>query len=176
MRKNIIKIKSKLKAQEERLPFGLKQDVLLEPRKSLTDKEFKNLLQKNGLKITTQRLHILKVLNQGPYYHKTAKNILHDVQRVHPSINFATVYRLLKILTKSKLVSKISMGSACACYEFKSNQSHYHIACIKCGTIIEFKSKIIEDNLQKILKEKNYKLQNQVLEIYVTCDKKKCNL
>jgi len=152
------------------LPSGVQQDVLIEPRTSFDEKELKEILKKCGLKITGQRIAILKTLNSGPRYHKTAKDILTEVKKIYPSVGFATVYRLLKKLTKAQMILEISMGAGSSCYELKSNQSHYHIACVTCGKIVEFKNKLIEDTLKKIVLGKNYQLKNQVVEIYVKCD------
>ena len=157
------------------LPFGSHQDILIEPRKALSEEECKSILKKCGLKITNQRLAILKVLNSGPRYHKTAQDILDELKKTNPSIGFATVYRFLKRLTKAQMISEISMGAGSSCYELKSNQFHYHIACVKCGKIVEFKNRTIENTLKKIVSEKNYKIQNQILEIYVICDSRECN-
>ena len=153
-----------------KLPSGAKQDVLIEPRKSLTEEGLKDILKKCGLKITEQRMAILKVLNSGPRYHKTAQDILDEVKKTQATLGFATVYRFLKKLTQAQMISEISMGAGSSCYELKSNQFHYHIACVRCGKIVEFKNKLVETTLQEIVLEKNYKLQNQVVEIYVTCD------
>lgn len=152
------------------LPYGNYQDILIEPRQSLTEESLKDILKKCGLKITTQRMLILKALNSGPRYHKTAQDILDEVRKTNSSLGFATVYRFLQRLTKAQMISKISMGAGSSCYELKSNQFHYHIACLNCGKIIEFKNRTIENTLKKIVLEKNYKIKNQVVEIYVTCD------
>lgn len=157
------------------LPFGSQQDILLEPRKNLSEEGLRDILRKCGLKITAQRMAILKALNAGPRYHKTAQDILDEVKKTNSSIGFATVYRFLRKLTKTKMISEISMGAGSSCYELKSNLFHYHIACVKCGKIIEFKNRTIENTLKKIVSERNYTIQNQILEIYVICDSKQCN-
>ena len=168
---------TKISTKLESLPHGNNQDILLEPRKTLGEEALKHILQKCGLKITTQRMAVLKALNSGPRYHKTAQDILDEVRTTNPSIGigFATIYRFLKTLTKANLISKISMGSGSSCYELKSNKLHYHIACVKCDKIIEFKNQNIEAILKKLIAEKNYTLQNQIVEIYVICASKECN-
>ena len=165
----------KMDGESPDLPFGNDQDILLEPRKALSEEGCKHILKKCGLKTTDQRLAILKILNSGPRYHKTAQDILDEVKKMNSSIGFATVYRFLKKLTKAQMISEISMGAGSSCYELKSNQFHYHIACVKCGKIVEFKNRTIENTLKKIVSEKNYKIQNQILEIYVICDSRECN-
>jgi len=154
----------------EDLAYGKNQDVLIEPRVFFDEEGLKDILKKAGLKITQQRIAILKILNSGPKYHKTAKDILEEVKKTYPDLGFATVYRLLKKLTQAEMILEISMGAGSSCYELKGNQSHYHIACVKCGKIIEFKNQLIEDTLKKIVLEKNYQLKNQMVELYVSCD------
>ena len=162
--------------ESQDLPFGSNQDILIEPRKVLSEDELKSILKKCGLKITAQRMAILRVLSSGPRYHKTAQDILDEVKnRGCSSIGFATVYRFLKKLTKTQMISEISMGAGSSCYELKSNKFHYHITCVKCSKIVEFKNRTIENTLKKIVLEKNYKMKNQVLEIYVVCDSPECN-
>lgn len=164
----------KTKTESPNLPFGSRQDILLEPRESLSEAGLKDILKKCGLKITAQRMAILKALNSGPRYHKTAQDILDEAKRINSSIGFATVYRFLKTLTEAQMISEISMGAGSSCYELKSNQFHYHIACVKCGKIVEFKNRTIESTLKKIVSERNFEIRNQILEIYVICDSKQC--
>lgn len=163
-----------MERRTETLPKGHYQDVLIEPRKSLSEQALKDILKKCGLKITTQRLTILRVLNTGPGYHKTANDIFEEVKKNHSNLGFATVYRLLKKLTQSGLVTEISMGAGSSCYELKSKHSHYHVACVKCGKIIEFKNKNIEQAFNKLVTENNFILKNQVVELYVVCDSRMC--
>ena len=74
------------------LPLGSQQDVLIEPRKSLTDESLKDILKKCGLKITEQRLAILKALNSGPRYHKTAQDILDEVKKNQAFLRFLQLF------------------------------------------------------------------------------------
>ena len=156
------------------LPFGKNQDVLIEPRKVLSQKSLESVLRQCGLKVTRQRLVILKALNSGPRVHLTAQDILDEVRTTHPKIGFATIYRFLKHLTASGMITEISMGHSSSKYELKSKEFHYHITCIHCGKIIEFKNKTIENTIQKLLKEKGYTLEHQSLELYVKCNSSGC--
>lgn len=156
------------------LPFGKNQDVLIEPRKILSRKTLSAKLRQCGLKVTHQRLSILEALNSGPRVHLTAQDILDEVRKHYSGIGFATIYRFLKHLSKSDMVTEISMGHSSARYELKSKEFHYHISCIHCGKIIEFKNKTIENSIKRLLKAKNYTLQHQSLELYVKCNSKGC--
>lgn len=158
-----------------KLPSGNSKDVLIEPRKKLSEKALKGILRNCNLKITNQRLAILKALNSGPKAHLTAQDILDEVKKYIPFIGFATVYRFVKKLHSQGLLSEISMGSGSSKYELKSKDFHYHISCIKCGKIVEFKNKNIEKILEDIMKENGFQMEHQVLEIYVRCNSKECS-
>ena len=158
-----------------RLPTGAgKQDILIEPREPLSDEALLAILRQCGLKVTHQRLAILKVLNTGSRVHLTARDILDEVKKHFPQIGFATIYRFLKQLTEKNAVSEISMGSASCRYELKTNKFHYHIACEHCGKIVEFQNKTIERILKRIVKENGFTMKHQLVEIYVSCNSRKC--
>ena len=156
------------------LAFGNNQDVLIEPRELLTKKELKNILQRCGLKVTNQRLVLLQVLNSGPRFHMTANDILHQARQKFPHLGGATVYRFLNHLKEKDVISEISMGNSSSRYEMKSKSFHYHINCVRCGKIIEFKNKTIENILKKIIEESKFTMQHHSLEIYIICNSIKC--
>ena len=56
---------------------------------------FRELLKENGLKVTTQRLAILEVLQSRPDTHLTAEEIYECVREKYPEIGLATVYRTI---------------------------------------------------------------------------------
>ncbi len=58
--------------------------------------QFKSLLKQNGLKVTTQRVAILEVLNSRPGKHLTAEEIYDYVRKKYPEIGIATVYRTIQ--------------------------------------------------------------------------------
>ena len=151
------------------LPFGRGQDVLIEPREPHSQETLRGILRKCGLKVTSQRLSILNALNTGPRVHMTVQDIMDEARKSSPAMGFATIYRLLKKLASAEIISEITMGAAPARYEFKSKQFHYHISCVQCGKVIEFKNKAIEKALKKIAEEKGCRLEHQLLELYVSC-------
>ena len=160
--------------KKDYLPIGNSKDILIEPREVLDEEDLLTILRQCGLKVTLQRLAILKVLNAGARAHMTAQDILDEVRKEFQSIGFATIYRFLKQLTKFSIISEISMGNASSRYELKSKNPHYHIACAHCDKIIEFKNKTIEKILKNIVKEHGFTMKHQLLEIYVNCGSKKC--
>lgn len=156
------------------LSFGNNQDVLVEPRKKLNEEQWRTLLRRYGLKITNQRLAILQTLNSGPKFHMTVRDVLSEARKKFPAIGEATVYRFLNCLKQKNIVSEISTGNSSSLYELKSKSFHYHINCIRCGKVIEFKNKTIENALNKIADINNFEIQNHSLELYIICNSDTC--
>ncbi|MDD4113296.1 MAG: transcriptional repressor, partial [Herbinix sp.] len=68
--------------------------------------KFKVLLRTNGLKVTSQRIAILEVLNNRPGKHMTAEELYDCVRKEYPDIGLATVYRTIQMLSELSLIDK----------------------------------------------------------------------
>jgi Fur family transcriptional regulator, ferric uptake regulator len=145
------------------------QEHLLKKRDVFTLDELKNILRSLNLKITDQRLLILKTLNEGTRKHVTAQEIFEKVNQADSSVGFATVYRLLKRLAESNLVAEIRVGGASTRYELSQKHHHDHITCTRCGTLHEFHNQELETLQENIAKKLGFILTSHVLELYGLC-------
>lgn len=145
------------------------QEQLLKKRSDFTIDELKGVLRSLNLKITDQRLLILKVLNEGSKKHVTAQELFEKVCAIDNSIGFATVYRMLRKLAESNLVTEVRVGGAPARYELTPKNHHDHVTCIQCGKICEFHNEEIESLQLKIAKQLGFTLTSHVLELYGVC-------
>ena len=132
--------------------------------------EFKNILKINRLKFTSQREAILQTLYDNPE-HFTSENLYILVKEKHPSLNIgiATVYRTLALLEESGLVSSISLGVQGKKFEIANKPHHDHLICEKCGAIIEFENKQIEELQYQIAKENGFELTDHLMQLYGIC-------
>ncbi|MBI5682413.1 MAG: transcriptional repressor [Deltaproteobacteria bacterium] len=96
----------------------------------------KELIQKyrgKGLKLTPQRLAILKFL-EGNTNHPTAEDIFRQIKKTYPTVSFATVYNTLEILKKKGEILEITIDWDRRHYD-PNTTMHHHIICVKCKTI-----------------------------------------
>ena len=142
----------------DRLPPGsrIAKDELISPRPIFKETAFKSLLQQFDLKITSQRLAVLKTLSSGAQTHLTAREIFEKVVKIHPDIGFATVYRFIKTITQLGILSKLKMSNAPARYELKSDTHHHHIVCVQCGKIVEFQNDKMEKLILEVIKKHKF--------------------
>lgn len=150
------------------LPRHLSGDGQILRREKLGEPAFKKMIREMNLKVTGQRLAIFEALHSGRA-HVTAQEVYEIVNRNHPEIGFATVYRFLRKLTEYSFVTEVRMGGLPARYELTPQNHHDHLTCVDCGQICEFENMAIEDLQKKVATHFGFKLTGHVLELYGVC-------
>ena len=97
---------------------------------------FTDKCKEHNLKITPQRIFIYKELIKSKN-HPSADTVFKAIKKEFPNISFDTVNRTLLTFSEIGLVELVEgRGSP---RRFDANlESHHHLFCIKCGTIIDF--------------------------------------
>ena len=90
-------------------------------------------LREEGLKITPQRIAIVKYLENNRA-HPSVDRIHRDVARSFPTISLATVYNTLDTLEKIEEVRPLMFHAQRKVYEPAINP-HHHVLCEECGAI-----------------------------------------
>jgi len=103
-------------------------------------------LTARGVRMTRQRRTILGVIDTAKQ-HLDASQILRRVRRLDPEIDRVTVYRTLKLLKRHGLVDELDLlhlrGDG-HYYERRPQRDHLHMACLRCGKIMEFESNLFD--------------------------------
>ncbi|MBX2986944.1 MAG: transcriptional repressor [Bdellovibrionaceae bacterium] len=149
------------------LPRQQDEDIVL-VQEEREDADFKRIIRQLNLKVTTQRLAILKCLHEGRR-HVTAQELFEKVSVRNPEIGFATVYRFLRTLTEGHFVTEVRMGGLPARYELAPKRHHDHLTCTDCGKIVEFENRTIETLQEKVAKQFGFHLTHHILELYGVC-------
>jgi Fur family peroxide stress response transcriptional regulator len=123
----------------------------------ITEENFSELLIKNGLKSSHQRIKILEYLATHPC-HPTAEKVLTEMKKELPTLSKSTVYKTLNSFVEANLLREITIEDNEIRYEYNLID-HGHFKCEICGTVydFDFDTKILKtDNLNGFLiKEKN---------------------
>ena len=131
------------------------------------------ILKKHNLKITPQRLEILKFLDNN-LSHPTANEIYLALKKKNPSLSKTTVYNSLDILRKHNIIHELTITKSESRYDFR-NGMHHHFLCNNCGKIIDIEVEC--PYLDKILNgdHKIEEVHGYFKGICVDCLKKKVN-
>ncbi len=127
-------------------------------------------VQRHGLKSSTRRDLILETLaNIGR--HVSADELLRAVRIRDPRIGAATVYRTLRLLQDSGIVSERHFEGGATLFELVTDTHHDHLICTMCKTIVEFEDAEIEKGQHRVAAEYGYELLTHRHELYGLCAK-----
>lgn len=134
-------------------------------------KIFQNFLRNKGLKLTKERIAVLKEIFSF-HGHFEPENLYLRIRNSGLKASRASVYRTLNLLVESGLVEKVTRTERGNIYEHTFGHEHHdHMICDACGEIIEFYSEDIENLQNEICKKNNFKGVSHTLEIKGYCEK-----
>jgi Fur family ferric uptake transcriptional regulator len=96
--------------------------------------------------MTRQRRTILKVIETASQ-HLDAAQILRRARKVDAGVDRVTVYRTIRLLKRHGLVDELDLlhlEGEKHYYERRPQRDHLHMACVRCGKILEFESDLFE--------------------------------
>ena len=103
-------------------------------------------LTDRGIRMTRQRRVILQVMDDAEQ-HLDVDQIFERAQRVDPEVHLVTVYRTVDLLKKHGLIDELDLLHLRGdrhYYETHGPRDHIHVACLKCGKVREFESRLYE--------------------------------
>lgn len=92
-------------------------------------------LRDNGLKLTLQRLAIVRELARD-VTHPTAQELFDRLAPTLPTMSFATVYNTLGALATAGLCEPKSFGPGAVRFD-PNTQPHHHAICDRCGVVAD---------------------------------------
>lgn len=97
--------------------------------------------------------------------HVTAEEVFLQIQKTHPNISRATVYRNLNILFEEGKIGRISIPDKAAKFDFISG-NHYHVRCEKCEKLFD----VDMNGLDSVEEELKTKIRNDNGFTFTGCD------
>ena len=122
------------------------QPVSHESSPKLRRRSLAHELQVRGIRMTAQRRLLVGIIQEASR-HLDAATLLHLAKQQNPAIDRATVYRTLGTLKKLGLIDELDLmhlEGEKHFYEAKTNRDHCHLACFRCGSIVEYTSAAFE--------------------------------
>lgn len=158
------------------LPKGVLGEGTSERRKpaaadlELLQKRLDAYVSHQGLNRSDQRWKIAElILNHSD--HLSAQEIVALVQKKHPGIGTATVYRNIKVLCDAHLLREtLNDAQGRVVYEAWDKEHHDHIVCVDCGEIFEFSSPEIEVLQEKLVSKLDFQEVKHRHVVYARCN------
>jgi len=119
------------------------------------------LLKNNGLKVTPQRIAILKEIAKAG--HISVEDIYSNIKYVFPSVSLATVYKNINSMKTAGIIYEIHTQGAKSKFEIRK-KAHAHFICQYCNSVRDI-----------LIDEEDFKIYgdfNQIdLYLYGICEK-----
>jgi len=135
-----------------------------------------DILKRNNYRATTERAIIFDALSKvGSHF--TAEALHQFLVKRGRKVSLATIYRTLSCLAQLQLLRKIDLGEGASRYELvervEDGGRHYHLICMKCGKLIDFKSDLlsqIEELMEKLSQDYKFKIFDHELTLFGYCE------
>lgn len=109
------------------------------------DHDALGLLRQRGHRLTPQRIEVVRVISSHEHY-LTAEEIHALIVPHQPSLDIASVYRILQWLQRVEMVAPIATGDGKLRYEYHPHGNHHHhLVCQGCGTTIQIPEDMIAE-------------------------------
>jgi Fur family transcriptional regulator, stress-responsive regulator len=93
------------------------------------------LLRQRGLRVTAQRLAVLRAISEEP--HATADVVVGTVRAEIGTVSIQAVYDALGTLTEAGLLRRIQPAGSPARYEDRVGDNHHHLICRVCDGMVD---------------------------------------
>jgi Fur family ferric uptake transcriptional regulator len=131
-------------------------------------------LAAHRVRITSQRRLLVSIIQDSPR-HLDAASLLEIARKQDAGIDRATVYRTIALLKDRGLIDELDLmhiEGEKHYYEAKTNRDHCHMACFRCGAIMEYASASFEKLKAEMAKQSDFQIRVVRLEVGGLC--KKC--
>ncbi|MFT6986311.1 MAG: Fur family ferric uptake transcriptional regulator [Psychromonas sp.] len=123
-------------------------------------------LKEAGLKVTSPRVKILRLLQLPKNQHISAEDLYKKLLAQGDEVGVATVYRVLNQFDDAGIVTRHHFEGGKSVFELANQHHHDHLVCLKCGKVIEFNDDLIEQQQKLIAQKHGIKLTNHSLYLY----------
>src|SRR5215813_1391176 len=129
-------------------------------------------LREKGIRLSRQRRVILEVMDNAEQ-HLDVDQILARAQKIDADVHLVTVYRTIDLLKKEGLIDELDLLHLRGdrhYYETHGPRDHIHVACLRCGKVREFESRLYEQLKNQIARDFNMRVTVSRTEVGGYCN------
>lgn len=124
-------------------------------------------LREQGLRLTPQRMAVLKVLISNKE-HLSAEQIYERVKVDFPMTSLATIYKTVNVLKEMGEVLELGFSDDSNRYDGNPHP-HPHLVCIKCKKIIDVDVAVLGELPHEVSRGTGYRIVSQRFDFYGIC-------
>jgi Fur family ferric uptake transcriptional regulator len=125
------------------------------------------LLRQRGLRVTPQRLAVLRAVIAAP--HLTTDTVAETVRGEIGSISVQAVYDALATLTEHGLLRRIQPAGSPARYEARVGDNHHHLICRDCDRMVDVDCAVGEAPCLNAVDDRGYEIEEAEIIYWGRC-------
>jgi Fur family ferric uptake transcriptional regulator len=125
------------------------------------------LLRDHGLRVTVQRLAVLRVIRARP--HSAADDIYEAARAEIGGISRQAVYDVLTALTARGLLRRVEPAGSPARYEHRVDDNHHHLICRTCNRMVDVDCAIGETPCLAVVDDFGYEIDEAEVTYWGRC-------
>jgi Fur family transcriptional regulator, ferric uptake regulator len=127
-------------------------------------------LRRTGLRITEPRKELVEELHsrQGVF---SGEGVYDDLKSRGSSVGRATVFRTIEVLVEIGALERVHQPDGSHGYVVCGPGHHHHLVCSACGEVVEFEDCNVDELIDNLSTQTNFKIEGHWLEIFGTCDR-----
>lgn len=126
-----------------------------------------DLLRERGLRVTAQRLAVLRAVSAEP--HVTADAVAETVRAEIGSVSLQAVYDALSALVDVDMVRRIQPAGSPARFEARVGDSHHHVICRICGRMADVDCAVGSAPCLRAADDKGYEIDEAEIVYWGRC-------
>jgi Fur family transcriptional regulator, stress-responsive regulator len=126
-----------------------------------------DLLRERGLRVTAQRLAVLRAVSAEP--HVTADAVAETVRAEIGSISLQAVYDALSALVDVDMVRRIQPAGSPARFEARVGDNHHHVICRICGRMADVDCAVGSAPCLRAADDKGYEIDEAEIVYWGRC-------
>jgi Fur family ferric uptake transcriptional regulator len=120
-----------------------------------------------GRRLTGPRLAVVNALERGPE-HMSPADVLAEAVGECPTLNRASVYRTLELLTGLGLIRPLFLGDGVQRFALVRD-GHHHLICSGCGSLTDFDECQLGSVWQDLAERHGFTMEGHLVEIFGRC-------
>ncbi|GAB6113114.1 Fur family transcriptional regulator [Desulfomicrobium salsuginis] len=125
-------------------------------------------LKEQGLRITPQRLEILRILSES-VGHPSVEDIHAKVRAKFPTTSLATTYKTVALLKDLDEVLELGFADGSNRYDGNKPYPHPHVICTVCRKIMDPDLSMLRDMTEEVVRETGFRITTHRLDFFGLC-------
>jgi Fur family peroxide stress response transcriptional regulator len=159
-------VRDRVKLKMRRLRGKREEHAMENP--DIRRKKMVQRLKEQGMRITPQRLAVLKILAVS-HEHPSVEMIYERVRPAFPTTSLATIYKTVNLLKQIGEVVELDFSEASNRYDGNRPYPHPHLICTGCKTVVDPDVATVTELSKELADKTGYKIVNHRLDFFGIC-------